>query len=131
MTDIPTVRDYVSSRLVSFSPETSIHDAIETLLDAGISGAPVLDAAGALVGILTTRDALQVAFSSSYHQGWGGSVAEYMSTDVRTVDVSQDIVTVAGLFLEDRFHRYPVTHDGRVVGVVSRHDILAALRDLW
>jgi len=131
MTAGPTVRDYMSGHLVSFSPETSIHDAIETLLGANISGAPVLDAAGTLVGILTTRDALRVAFSSSYHQGWGGSVSQFMSTDVRTVDASQDIVTVAGLFLEDRFHRYPVMQDGRVVGVVSRHDILAALRDLW
>ena len=131
MTDSPTVRDYMSSRLVSFSPETSIHEAIEILLEARVSGAPVLDAAGALVGILTTRDALRVAFSASYHQGWGGAVSDYMSSDVRTVDASQDIVAVAGLFIENRVHRYPVMQNGRVVGVVSRHDILAALRDLW
>ena len=99
MTERPTVRDHMSPDLVSFAPDTSIHTAIETLLARRISGAPVLDATGTLVGILTKHDCMQVAFSTSYHQGWGGPVSGFMSTRVETVDAGQDIVTVAEMFL--------------------------------
>ena len=124
----PRVRDYMSASLVSFAPETSIHEAIDILLDKRLSGAPVLDATGALVGILTKRDCISIAFSASYHQGWGGPVSEYMSPEVETVDADDDIVAVAGRFLERGFRRYPVIDNGRVVGVISRHDALRALR---
>ena len=131
MNETLRVRDFMSPTLVSFAPETSIHEATDTLLEQRLSGAPVLDTTGALVGILTKRDCIRIAFSASYHQGWGGPVSEYMSREVETVDADDDIVAVAGMFLEHGFRRYPVMHNGRVVGVISRHDVLRALRQLW
>lgn len=131
MTDRATASDYMSAGPVTFTPETDIHRAIRALLEHRISGAPVLDAEGRLVGVLTKKDCLKIAFSASYHREFGGPVAEFMSTEVKTVEADCDIVEVAELFLNSRFHRFPVVRGGRLVGVISRHDVLRALEDLW
>ncbi len=131
MTELLKVCDHMSPTLISFTPEMNIHEAIEALLEHRISGAPVLNAEGSLVGILTKRDCMRISFTASYHREWGGPVSDYMSTEVETIDADEDIVTVAGMFLESRFRRYPVMRDDRVVGVISRHDVLGALRQLW
>jgi CBS domain-containing protein len=126
-----TAEQYMSSDLVTFSPAMDLRCAIRLLLKNRISGAPVVDSLGRLVGILTKRDCLKVAFSASYHQEWGGHVAQVMSREVQTVEAQSDVVEVAGLVLNSRFRRFPVMKNGRLVGVISRHDVLRALDDLW
>lgn len=126
-----TAKDYMSTDLVTFTPETDIHRAIKALLKNRISGAPVLDGQGGIVGILTKKDCLEIAFGASYHREPGGNVADFMSTDVQSVDIGTDIVEVAELFRTSRFHRFPVTDDDRLVGIISRHDVLRALDELW
>ncbi|NQU70043.1 MAG: CBS domain-containing protein [Rhodospirillales bacterium] len=131
MKQLGTVNDYMSIELVTFTPDMDIHRAIRLLLKGRISGAPVLDDQGGLVGILTKKDCLKIAFSASYHQEWGGNVSDFMSRDVQTVEVDTDIVEVAERFLKSKFHRYPVMRSERLVGVISRHDVLRSLEDLW
>jgi CBS domain-containing protein len=131
MKQLGTVNDYMSSELVTFTPDMDIHRAIRLLLKGRISGAPVLDDQGGLVGILTKKDCLKIAFSASYHQEWGGNVSDFMSRDVQTVEADTDIVEVAERFLKSKFHRYPVMRSERLVGVISRHDVLRSLEDLW
>jgi CBS domain-containing protein len=126
-----TAEQYMSSDLVTFSPAMDLRCAIRLLLKNRISGAPVVDSLGRLVGILTKKDCLKVAFSASYHQEWGGHVAQVMSREVQTVEAQSDVVEVAELFLNSRFRRFPVMKNGRLVGVISRHDVLRALDDLW
>lgn len=84
-----------------------------------------------LVGILTKKDCMKIAFSASYHKERGGPVSEFMSSDVETVSADTDIVEVAELFLKSHFRRYPVMQDERLVGIIARHDILRALEELW
>ena len=131
MTVASTTRDYMVSDVITVAAEMDIHHAIKVLFENGISGAPVLDDIGNLVGMLSTRDCLKVAFSASYHRDSGGVVAEFMSPDVETVEVDTDIVKVAELFLKSRFRRFPVTSNDRLVGLISRSDVLKALEDLW
>lgn len=126
-----TVKDFMSTSLVTLTPDLDIHRAIDGLLKNRISGAPVLDAEGKLVGILTKKDCLKVAFGASYHKERGGRVSDFMSTETETVDAETDIVEVAELFLGSRFRRFPVVRDGRLVGLISRHDVLRALQELW
>lgn len=131
MSDAGTARDYMSTELVTFSPETDIHRAIRVLLERNISGAPVIDGDGALVGVLSEKDCFRVAFGASYHQERGGPVAEYMSRDVQAIDADTDIVEVAELFLKSPYRRFPVIADNRLVGQISRRDVLRALEALW
>lgn len=131
MNPAPTARDYMSTDLVTFAPDTDIHRAIGMLLENRISGGPVIDERGRLVGILSKKDCLRVAFSASYHKEPGGSVSDYMSRDVQTVEASADIIEVAEMFVKAAYRRFPVMKNGQLVGQLSRHDILKAIRDLW
>lgn len=124
---IRTAADIMITRLVTFMPDTNIHEAIRVLLDKRISGAPVVDADGSLVGMLSKKDCLKIVFSSQYHDDRGGPVRDFMSTPVETLDASQDLVSVAQLFLDSHFRRFPVLRDGKLVGQVSRADILKVL----
>lgn len=124
-----TVADIMATRLVTFSPDMNIHDAIRVLLDQRFSGAPVVDAAGALVGVLSKKDGLKIVFSSQYHGDRGGPVSDYMSAPVQTLDADLDLVSAALHFLDSHFRRFPVLHAGKLVGQVSRCDVLQALSD--
>jgi len=131
MSDLATVRQYMTTKLVTFLPEMDLHKAIRLLLRHQISGAPVVNAQGDLVGILSKRDCLKVAFSASYHQDRAGPVSDYMSHDVVTVEADARLVEVAERFVSGTFRRFPVLDGGRLVGVISRHDVLRALEELW
>ncbi len=122
-----TVADIMVTRLVTFMPDTSIHDAIRVLLDRRISGAPVVDADGTLVGVLSKKDCLKIVFSSQYHDDRGGPVRDFMSTPVETLDAEQDVVSAAQRFLDSHIRRFPVLREGKLVGQVSRADILKVL----
>lgn len=126
-----TTQDYMTRDLVTFTPDMGIHGAIQALLGAEVSGGPVLDDAGAIVGMLSIKDCLAIAFEASYHQEPGGKVAEFMSSYVETIEARTDIVEVADIFLKSRYRRFPVVEGGRLVGQISRYDVLKALGDLW
>lgn len=125
------VRHYMATELVTLRPETEILRAVHTLLKHDIAAAPVVDNTGNMVGILTERDCIRVVLGAGYHSEFGGLVAEYMSQDVQTVGAEDSIVDVAKLFYGQRFHRYPVMENDRLIGFLSRRDVMRALEKLW
>ena len=124
------VKDYMSASLVTLSPTTPILKAARLLVENRISGAPVVDHTGNLVGLLSEKDCMRIALQAGYHSEVAGTVEEYMHKDVKTVDAERNIVDVAMMFIEDDYRRYPVMKDGRLVGQISRRDVLRALADL-
>ena len=124
------VKDYMSANLVTLSPSTPILEAARQLVEQRISGAPVVDQQGNLVGLLSEKDCMRIALHAGYHSEAAGTVAEYMQKDVKTVDAERNIVDVAMMFIEDDYRRYPVMKDGRLVGQISRRDVLKALAAL-
>jgi CBS domain-containing protein len=131
MTRSARVRDFMATDLVTVAPEMDIHNAIKLLLEREVSGAPVIDGKGDLVGILSIKDCLKIAYSVSYHKERGGPVSEFMSSDVQTIEADTDIVEAAEMFLKIRYRRFPVMSEDRLVGLISRYDILKALQELW
>ncbi len=125
------VRDYMATELVTLRPDTEILRAVHTLLKNDIAAAPVVDEDGNLVGILTERDCMRVVLNAGYHSEYGGHVSEYMSKEDETIAAEESIVDAAKLFLGERFHRYPVVENGRLVGQMSRRDVMRALEKLW
>jgi CBS domain-containing protein len=75
------VAEYMSRRLVTFSPDMSVSEAIRVLLENQISGGPVVDETGRVVGVFSESDCLKGALEASYHGTEIGSVKEYMSVD--------------------------------------------------
>ena len=124
-------KDYMCANLITFTPGMDILKAISLLIEKRISGGPVVDKQGNLVGVLSEKDCLKVALHTSYHSESAGTVAEYMHTETKTVDADTNIVDIASMFLRDDYRRYPVLKDGRLVGQISRHDVLKGLEGLW
>lgn len=124
------VKDYMSGRLVTFTPQTDVLDVIEELVQHRISGAPIVDERGRLIGMISEFDCLQVVLTSGYHREPGGPVEQLMTTDVETVDANMNIIDLAELFIATRFRRFPVVTDNRLVGQISRRDVLRALCEI-
>ena len=131
MTPGPRVADCMVRKVLALAPETEINAAVATLLDGGVSGAPVVDTQGWLVGVLSLKDCLRAAVHASYFRDWGGCVADYMTSPAETLDAELGLVEAAEAFIEGRYRRYPVLRDGRLVGQLSRADILAAMQAHW
>lgn len=122
------VGDVMTTQLRTVAPDASLNEAVDLLLRHSISGLPVVDEAGRLVGILTEQDCLRSAYQSDYYQDRDRAVAKAMTPDVLTIDAEADIMTAMSLFLDRSFRRLPVLSEGRLVGLVSRRDVLRALR---
>lgn len=124
--------DYMATSLISFSPETRLFDAIRSLQEYNISGAPVVDAEGMLVGVLSEVDCLRAILTQTYHEeemGSGGHVMDYMTPQVDTVAHDADLTTVARRFLDQGRRRLPVVRHGKLVGQISRRDVLRAVEE--
>ena len=128
MARVGTAKDFMAKELVTVHPETDAYEAIVRLLKHQISGMPVTDAAGNLVGVLSERDCLTTLVQAQYHELPTASAGELMSADVRTVSPDTDILQVAKIFLENKFRRLPVVENGRLVGQISRRDVLRAIQ---
>lgn len=126
-----SVSDYMATELIVLSPEMEINRAMNVLLDARISGAPVIDHKGELIGVLSKKDCLRAALQASYHQELGGTVSDYMSTSVETLSPDLEIAQAAERFIASPYRRFPVIRGGRLVGQISRADVLRALSDQW
>ena len=124
------VKDYMSKTLVTFKPDTSVLDAVHTLVEHRIAGAPVVDDAGNLIGMLSELDCLKVVLQPGSHGDYGGPVRDYMTDSVETVNAEMSIIDLAQRFLDSRFRRFPVTDRNRLVGQISRRDVLRALQAL-
>ena len=124
------VKDYMSASLVTFSPNMDVMNAIDILVKNRISGAPVIDDHGNLIGLLSEKDCMKVATQAGYYEELGGRVEDYMTKQVITVESESSILEVAKMFLEKGPRRYPVVEDNRLVGQISRRDVLRALTEL-
>ncbi|HIG79658.1 MAG TPA: CBS domain-containing protein [Cycloclasticus sp.] len=127
------IKEFMATNLSTFTPDMEISEAIKFLNTHKISGAPVVDDRGNLVGILSEKDCMQVALQSTYYEDWvGGSVSEYMTVDVKTVPDTASVVDLADKFVKTAYKRYPVLNEeGDLVGQISRSDVLRALDKLW
>lgn len=125
------VSDYMARDLITLARETEINRAMHILLEHRISGAPVIDNGGALVGMLSKKDCLRAAIEASYYRAWGTTVADHMSSKVETLEADTDILAAAEVFVNSTFRRYPILRDGRLVGQLSRADVLRAMSENW
>lgn len=123
------VKEYMTpvDRLVKLAPTTEVMSAIHQLVKHRISGAPVVDADGQLVGMLSEMDCMQVGLIAAEDTCVAGPVSQFMKTGVVSVSPDDSLTQLAQLFLSNRFRRYPVMENGRLVGQISRSDVLKAI----
>ncbi len=124
------VRDYMTTHPVTFRPDMGVLDAVHELVKHRIAGAPVVNSHGEIVGMLSEYDCLKVALDAGYYGEAGGPVSEFMNTAVETVDADMSIVDLADKFLKSKYRRFPVMTENRLVGQISRRDVLRALETI-
>ena len=131
MKHLPKIGDHMDAVVPTLSPETPIMKAVDFLLRHRVTGAPVVDSHGRLLGIITETDLLKLVTEGIQGQPpTEVTVAEYMTTDVVTVPPTVDIYYVAGIFSKNKFRRLPVVKDGKIVGAITRYDLLRVIRTL-
>jgi len=131
MSKLPTAREYMAKCTFAIHPEEDIFGAIDIMVYRGLPAIPVVDEQDRLVGILTDKDCLRIV-SYMVYEGYPdglhtGAVADYMSPVKATLEPHMDIFLVAGIFLKTQFVTLPVLEEGKIVGVISRRDILRGI----
>lgn len=131
---ILTARDLMTTSLVTFDPDDTVLDAISRLTKNGISGGPVVDKAGTLVGILSERDCLRLLASDEfYHEEQeeeGARVAQFMTRNFKSIPPDLGIYAISHYFLTLPIRRLPVVDHDRLVGQVSRRDVLRGMEEM-
>lgn len=139
-------RDIMTSEVVTVGPATPVREVADLLAKHRISAVPVVDAAGLLVGIVSEGDLfcrpeggterryswLHELFASpetmarEYVKTHGIRTADVMTTEVATIEEDTPIADIADLLARKRVKRVPVLRDGKLVGIVSRADLVRA-----
>ena len=120
-------KDFMTTRLVTLSPEMDVFEAIGLLLKNRISGAPVVDQQQNFLGIFSEKTSMQVLISAAYEQLPTCRVEAFMNKDPqRVIDEETSLLAIAQLFLDTPYRRLEVLRDGRLLGQISRRDVLRA-----
>src|SRR3954452_19069315 len=114
----------MTTDIVTSRPNVSIEAAIDALLSEEISGLPVTDDDGRLIGVISEFALLAVAYDRRVKNH---TVGQHMTREVISVDIDDPISRVADLCIVHRVRRVPVLKNGRLVGIISRRDVLRAL----
>jgi CBS domain-containing protein len=125
------VKDYMTADPLAFKPEMDVLTAVHQLLEHRLTGAPVVDSEGKLVGFFSEKDGLKVALNASYYEQPGGPVGQHMTSAVKTLSDTSSMADAIELFVANPYYCYPIVSDGRLVGQLSRTDALKALEKLW
>jgi len=125
---MPKVKDVMTEEVVSVRRDTPVEKALELLLEHGISGVPVVEEDMTLVGIVTEKDLLGLLFGP---QGIKGKTVEkYMTQPAVHFDEDETLEEICQCLVDVTFRRVPVTKDGKVVGIVSRPDVIRTILQL-
>jgi CBS domain-containing protein len=119
-------RDIMVTRLITLRPDMEVFDAIEMLLKYRISGAPVVDEAGHFMGVFSEGNAINLLLDSARDEAETVPIEGYIDRLAPTVTPETDLLTIAQTFQRVTARRLPVLDNRRLVGQVSRRDLLKA-----
>jgi len=146
------VRDIMQTEVVTVSPDTTVRLLAELLAEHKISGVPVIDGERVVVGMVSEADIIvqdadlhfpyyiqfldSVIYLQSFgkfeeriRKAFGSKVAEVMSDQVVEISPDATVRQAATLMADKEVNRLPVVEEGRLVGIVTRHDIVQAIAD--
>lgn len=117
-------KDIMVKKVITIDPEATLADAIDILISKKISGMPVVNKKGKMVGLISEKDILNFIFSGNLNNT---TVSEAMSRKVVSFSPDTSIDKIALTIGENKFRRVPITNsEGKVIGIVSRRDIIKA-----
>jgi len=124
-----SVADYMSRRLITFSPDQPMYEVVKTLLAKKISGGPVMDENGKLCGVISEGDCLKEVVKGKYNNmpNLAGKASDHMTKHVITISPDMNVFEAADMFLGKKIRRFPVVSEDKLVGQISQKDIMRAV----
>jgi CBS domain-containing protein len=120
-------KEVMSTRVISVRQDEDIYAAIRVMATNEITGLPVVDEDGTLVGVITEKDVLALLYTM---QDKPGTVRDFMTANVVCFDQGTDLAEVAETLRTHSFRRVPILDHGRLIGIISRRDIIRYMREL-
>ena len=111
----------MTTELLTVSTDTPIYEAISLMVDNGVTGIPVVDDEMRIIGMVTEKDVLK---SLAELNKSGGKAGDFMTADVVSFDENEDLITICECLINNHFRRVPILSEGKLVGIVSRKDII-------
>ena len=116
------VKSFMTAGVISVNPDTPIYEALSLLAKNKISGIPVVNEEDNVVGVLSEKDVLRILVDKKL--GIKSTVDDYMSRDVICFTEEDSAIDICKFFIRSHIRRVPIVNDGKLVGIVSRADII-------
>ncbi|MBU2895512.1 CBS domain-containing protein [Vibrio hepatarius] len=121
------VKDYMTLQAVTFKPEMSLSAALEKMLKSSYLGGPVINEREEVIGFLSGHDLLDKLVKVSYYCQDTHIVSDCMHSKVLSVGPDTSIIELADMMKSGKPKVYPVIDNGRLVGIITRRDVLRAV----
>ena len=126
---IPCARDIMTTRVMTLRPGLQVHEAAKVLLKHKILSAPVVDEDGRFVGVFSQQGCMTALIAAAHDQvPTPFQVEAFLESGAQTVNEETELTSIAGVFVQTKgaIHSLPVLREEKVVGVVSRFDVIRA-----
>jgi len=120
-------KDIMKTELVTVKRDTGIHEAIRILAENNVTGLPVVNDDMTVAGIISEKDMLGLLYNI---EDKPGNVEHFMTKEVICFDKEDSLIDIAESFIKGSFRRVPILDEGKLVGIVSRKDIIAYILKL-
>jgi CBS domain-containing protein len=114
-------RTIMTRDVVSVRENTPVQHVVELMVEHDITGVPVVDAEDRLLGIVTEKDLMGLLYEPGRP---GGTAGDYMTRDVVCFDEEDDVISICECLVKSHFRRVPIISDGKLVGIISRRDLV-------
>ncbi|WP_370478865.1 CBS domain-containing protein [Tamlana flava] len=127
-----TVSDYMTTDLITFTPDQTIESVMQAIIKHRISGGPVVNDKNELVGVISEGDCIKQISESRYYNMpmQDQTIEKHMAKNVETIDGNMNIFDAANKFLNAKRRRFPIVENGKLVGQISQKDVLKAAMQL-
>jgi CBS domain-containing protein len=116
------IKNVMTTDVITVNKNAPLYDVIRLLIEHNITGMPVVDDNMHLVGIISEKNILRLLYEVEYFTS--ATVEDFMTTDVVSFDVEDSLVNVCDCLIQNQFRRVPVLSKGKLVGIISRKNII-------
>ena len=121
-------KEIMTSPVITVQSTASLDEVMALLLEHQVSGLPVVDAEDRLIGVITELDLLKLLYGKLKIDNT--RVSDYLTKPVVTINEEDSVIDVAGVFMNHSIRRVPVVREEKVVGIISRRDMIRYIRDV-
>ena len=123
----------MNTGVITITPDEDVYEAMRLMALNNITGLPVIDDSGSLLGMITEKDILVLLWNNLEHTNMDdavGTVGQFMTRHVVCFGPEYSIADIAECLSTNDFRRVPILYDGKLIGIISRKDVIRHIRDL-